>query len=425
MRLENVREYKFDPKKVIEGLNGYYESDKCNGYITVYRYFGGPAYLGADVWLSALIEWLRVDHDIFYYPGMDIRDSVEPGLILDQIEAARSAEKTCGLRAHIKGELSKRGLWFDKNADIPELVDTIFRAYDCCEERASENRKELNALEDTVSKVRSRLNSKFIPLPGYEDDLEKLADIALRAVEARDETINRLTRTWDQELKNSQKTDINKLIRDCCLRYNIVAPSRYLSDEASVEYVFSLLDNQRGVANEYIRRANKAEEEVKKLKEQKDRSFAILQDLYRDIFKKQPDGLSAEDIATKILDKVLEIASLLHKSVDDYKLSLKDYILHDIKKYGYRYDGLQSKSVEEIVDWIIQMAISDHSFVVLKDIYSTVAAPVERLRYNDCDGPTVDHMKDYILKRFEDLQFNTEYCIKKMAELDGCQKDLI
>ena len=58
-------------------------------------------------------------------------------------------------------------------------------------------RKELNALEDTVSKVRIRLNKKFIPLPGYEDDLEKLADIALRVVEARDETINRLTRTWD------------------------------------------------------------------------------------------------------------------------------------------------------------------------------------------------------------------------------------
>lgn len=33
--IETVREYNFDPKEVIAGLNGYYESDKRNGYITV------------------------------------------------------------------------------------------------------------------------------------------------------------------------------------------------------------------------------------------------------------------------------------------------------------------------------------------------------------------------------------------------------
>lgn len=42
--------------------------------------------------------------------------------------------------------------------------------------------------------------------------------------------------------------------------------------------------------------------------------------------------------------------------VEDYEFKLKNYILKDIKKHGYRYDGLENKSIEEIVDWIIEMA---------------------------------------------------------------------
>ena len=637
MAIENVREHNFNAKYVIDGLNGYYEDKQT--FIRVYRDFGqGPIYLDTGLWLSALIEWLREDHDIFY----------RPGLIFDQVEAARNAAKMCCLRAHIKDEMSKRGLWCTAEEDIPELVDTLFKAYDECSKARDRNRKdatklsevtqelrkELNTLKDTVSKVRSRLNSKFIPLPGYEDDLEKLVDIALRGVEARDETINHLTRPWhdeykdlmdyirqevsrngyklleeigepltvkrvfhdllellvkrtaeirevndqrwedlrdihkalgcdgmnghiddfakavkarasviksehdryldqlgkaaadyqalseeNQKLKSSQKSDINKLIRDCCVKHDVIAPSRYFSDETCVEYLFSLI-------------------------EQKDRSFTILQELYRDIFKKQPDGLSAEDIANKILDRVLTTEDLLHKSVDsvnkkckatgrmmvadyekdllnfiykgyegrihlsdkiitynppsvhntitkiirdyarsrtrvdiletkiksifdkckseftvddymlnsdpttsfmldcigswisspaesrgkiraeieNYKLKLKDYILHDIKKHGYRYDGLETKSIEDIVDWIITMETCDRSSIALRDIYTTV----ERLRHNidDCDGEIVGHMKDYILRRFEGLHSNTEYCLKKMSELDGCKKDL-
>lgn len=354
--LEIIREYHFDPKEVIKGLNGYYESDKCNSYIyiTIRRNdVECPAYCTAALYLSALIEWLRVDHDIFY----------RPGLTPDQIEAARSAAKMCGLRAHIKDEISKRGLRCDKDADIPALVDTLFKAYDEEGERADENRKEVVKLSKE-----------------------------------------------NRELKSSQKSDTNKLIREYCTEHGIVAPSRYLSDEACIEYLFSV-------------------------------SFAILQDLYRDIFKRQPDGLSAEDIANKILDRVLETEDLLHKSVDSvnkeckatgklmveaYKIDLKDYILKDIKEHGYRYDGLQTKSIEEIVDWIITMATLDRSSIALRDIYTTVASPVERRRYNidNCDGAIVDHMKDYILRRFEGLRINIEYCLKKMSELDGCKKDL-
>lgn len=154
------------------------------------------------------------------------------------------------------------------------------------------------------------------------------------------------------------------------------------------------------------------------------------------------DIFRARALNTECVKRALgEESDILHKSVDsvnkeckatgklmveDYKLKLKDYILKDIKKHGYRYGGLQSKSVEEIVDWIITMATSDRSNIALRDIYTTVASPAERLRYNidDCNGEIVDHMKEYILRRFEGLRINTEYCLRKMSELDGCQKDL-
>lgn len=435
MTIEDVRKYHFDPKEVIKGLNGYYESDKCNSYITVRRNdIEGPAYLSTNLWLSALIEWLREDYDIFY----------RPGLTLDQVEAAKNAAKMCGLRAHIKDELGMRDLWFDKNADIPELVDTLFKSYDECSKARERNRenatklsevtrelkKELNALKDTVSLVRSRLNSKFIPLPGYEDDLVKLADIALGAVEARDETINRLTRPWNdeckdimnyirqeasrngfdlpeeidggpltikrvfhdllellgkkeaqrkavneqldkaaadyqaldkeyQEFKNSQKSDINKLIRDYCTTHGIIAPSRYFSDRVSVEYVFSLLDS-------YSEQRNKAYDD-------------------RD------------------------------RAVDDYKLSLKDYILHDIKKRGYRYDGLETKSIEDIVDWIITMAT--HAYKEVEDVQKETKRKCYWYLWDalkklspECDALKIDHYEDLVDRIFFEMCFVTENC---------------
>lgn len=612
--IETVREYNFDPKEVIKGLNGYYESDKCNSYITIRRNdVEGPAYLSTPIYLSALIEWLREDHDIFYRPGMT----------LDQVEAARSAAKMCCLRVHIKDEICKRGLWCGADEDVPELVDTLFKGYDGCVKRADKNRKdavklseengelrkELNDLKDTgiycsksyisdriheictakgvelddtflydddytwedlvgflceeirklkiesgakesgiedlkehitllemdLKKTKAEKEKFLIEVADREEEIESLqnkdydvylehrryiiksimnnirqeasrngfelpeeidgepltiertfhdllellmkrtkeirevndkrwkdlrdiykalgrdgvysnVDDFAKAVKARAECTNRAL---------GEESDINKLIRDYCAKNDIIAPSRYFSDKACIEYLFSVIDLK-----------------------QKDRAAIILQELYRDIFKKQPDGLSAEDIANKILDKVLETEDLLHKSVDsvnkeckatgkqmvddyekdllqfiykeykgrihlsdetitynppsvrntvlkiisdyarcrtrddiletriksifdrcktkftvddyvlngdptskfmldcisswisspaesrgkvraeieNYKLKLKDYILKDIKKHGYRYGGLETKSIEDIVDRIIEIA---------------------------------------------------------------------
>lgn len=607
---------------VIDGLNGYFTSEPRNEYITIKMEPDKQnfALYEAEAWADILIEWLRKKHDIFYRPGSK----------LDQVEAARSAAKMCRLRAHIKDEICKRGLWFGADEDIPELVDTLFKAYDEEGKRADKNRndvvklsrengelrKEVKDIMNDIRQKSSRNGFEFpeeidgepltvkrvfhdllellrmketrirnaeretrkavseecydylwnalkklspdcdaLKITDYEDlvdrifyemslvndnckkcrrkqstekfsyiqrtnkaeeevkklkeqldkaaadyqalseenqkhkdsvfDLEKtcyresyISDriheiCAAKGVELDDTFLYNDDYTWEdlvvflceeigklkkeikevtdqrwKDLRDINKTlgydgmdghvddfakavkaraecvkralgeesDINTLIRDYCTKNNIVAPSRYFSEKACVEYLFSVIDLK-----------------------QKDRSFTILQDLYRDIFKRQPDGLSAEDIANKILDRVLKTEDLLHKSVDsvnkeckatgrlmvdDYKLKLKSYILKDIKEHGYRYDGLQSKSIEEIVDWIIVMATCDRSNIALRDIYTTVVSPVERRRYNidDCDGPTVDHMKDYILRRFEGLHANNEYCLKKMSELDEYKK---
>ena len=258
-----------------------------------------------------------------------------------------------------------------KESGIEDLKEHITLLEADLKKRTAEikevNDKRWNDLRD-INKVLG-----YDGMSGHVDDFAK-------AVKARAECV---------KMALGEESDINALIRDYCTKNGIIAPSPYFSDKACVEYLFSVVDLK-----------------------QKDRSFAILQDLYRDIFKKQPDGLSAEDIANKILDRMLttedlrarkvdaletQIKSIFDKyktkfTIDDYvlngdptsgfmldcisawidspaesrgktkaeienhKLKLKDYILKDIKDHGYRYDGLEKKSIEEIVDWIITMA---------------------------------------------------------------------
>lgn len=272
---------------VIEGLNGYFASEPRNDYITVKFDDRTSALYEAEAWADILIEWLRKKHDIFY----------RPGLTLYQVEAARSAAKTCCLRAHIKDEISKRGLWCDKDADIPALVDTLFEGYDGCVKRGDKNRKdavtlsevnqelkkELNALKDTVSKVRSKLNKKFCTL-GYEEDLEKLADIAVKAVEARDETISRINVTAHKEVKQECYDYLWNALKVLSPECDALKIDHYedLVDRIFYElsFVNSYCKRCRGEHTtekfDYIRRTNKAEEEVKNLRGQIDRLKGLI-----------------------------------------------------------------------------------------------------------------------------------------------------
>lgn len=351
--IEDVRKYHFDPKEVIKGLNGYYESDKRNGYITVKRNdVEGPAYLSTILWLSALIEWLREDHDIFYYPGMDIRDSGGPGLIFDQVEAARNAAKMCGLRAHIKDELGMRDLWFDKNADILELVDTLFRALDCC-----------------------------------------------------DETINRLTRPWNDECK-----DIMNYIRHEASRNGFDLPEEIDGGALTIKRVF----------HDLLELLGKKEAQRKAVNEQR---WEDLRDIYKAL---GCDGMNGhiDDFAKAVKARAEYIESLSRiakQEVDDYKLSLKDYILHDIKEHGYRYNGLETKSIEEIVDWIITMATCANKTV--EDVQKETKRKCYWYLWNalkklspECDALKIDcyeELVDLIFYEISLINGNCKQCQRK------------
>lgn len=400
--------------EVIEGLNRYFTSEPRNNYISIWPTVNAQDFVlyEPEAWADILIEWLRKKHDIFY----------RPGLKLDQVEAARSAAKKEAKQECYKYLWDRlRVLSPDCDAlkitDYEKLVDRIFyemsliagNCKECqrkhstekfdyiwrtnkAEEEVKKLKEQLDKVEDAqkeavckdiMNYIRHESSRNGFELPeeidgepltikrvfhdllelmrkrgaeikkvndqrwkdlrdinkalGY-DGMDGHVDDFAKAVKARAECVKRAL---------GEESDINALIRDWCTKNDVIPPSRYFSDKACVEYLFSVI----------------------KL-DQKDRSVSILQDLYRDIFKKQPDGLSAEDIANKILDKMLKTEDLLHKSVDsvnkeckatgklmveDYSRNLKTYILKDIKKLGYPCDGLQTKSIEEIIDWIITM----------------------------------------------------------------------
>lgn len=308
MTIEGVREYKFDPKNVIEGLNGYYERGISNSFIRVYRdFFEGPAYLGPDVWLSALIEWLREDYDIFYYPGMDIRDSGGPGLILDQVEAARNAAKICGLRAHIKDEMSKRGLWCTAE-DIPELVDTLFKAYDERGKRADKNRVDatklsevnhelniaLNISHDAYRKLSNRKDHMMTRLNHivnngveFQFDEDKVIDRLEERLKVREERITELTTALDiskdayrklLDERNAPDVDIREKARNEVFYYIIgtyqkhgLDPSDIYSPNNSLEDVIYRLivryEAKVKLYNQLKREGVDRNDVIKKLKE--------------------------------------------------------------------------------------------------------------------------------------------------------------
>lgn len=426
--------------EVIEGLNRYFASEPRNNYISIWPTVNKRDFVlyEPEAWADILIEWLRTEHEIFYYPGMEAKYAK-----MERIPPFTERMMDEGALNSLKA-LYKRVIGQAVGINSHTLIaDSIKCA--------------VNAKESAIEKMKERiaeLESNFKAVCDEDDIFRTRALKAEEEAKKLKEQLEKATTDYqalseeNQKLKNAEKSDTNKLIREYCTEHGIVAPSRYLSDEACIEYLFSV-------------------------------SVTILQDIYRDIFKRQPDGLSAEDIANKILNRVLETEDLLHKSVDsvnkeckavgkqmiadyekdllqfiykeykdqihrdegviaynppsvrntilkiitdyarnrkrvdiletgiksifdkyktkftvddyvingdpttsfmldcisswigspafesrgkiraeieNYKLKLKDYILKDIKEHGYRYNGLETKSIEEIVDRIIQIA---------------------------------------------------------------------
>lgn len=344
--IENVREYKFDPKSVIEGLNGYYESEPRNGVIRVYRNdVDGPAYLGVN-WLSALIEWLREDHDIFYYPGMNaakmcglratiqkLRKDLEdarnetrkavneqvkkdqlytceafcdilealgisksdtvhldiPGLKTKAIQRASVIKvehdtEIENLKADLKKAKMEKEKFLIEVADREDEIESLqkkganlyleHRRYivnnimNNIRQEASRNgfklpekvdgepltiertfhdlleflrMKGTNKAEEELKKLKEQNQERDTEIKNLKERIEEL-ESDFKAVCDEDDIFRTRALKAEEELKKlktGQKSDINKLIRDYCAKNNIIAPSRYLSDEACVEYLFS------------------------------------------------------------------------------------------------------------------------------------------------------------------------------------------
>ena len=288
--------------------------------------------------------------------------------------------------------------------------------------------KEIREVNDKRWKDLRDINKEL----GY-DGMDGNVDDFAKAVKARAECA---------KMASGEESDINKLIRDYCTKHDIAVLNTYSR----------LLTSNENFYKEYKDRIHRGEgfiaynppsirNTITKIISDYTSCRArvdILEERIKSIFDKYKTKFTVDDYvidgdsSTRFMldcigswiDSPAKSRGKTRAEIENYKLKLKDYILRDINEHGYRYNGLETKSIEEIVDWIITMVTSNHSFIVLKDIYTTVASPAERFRYKDCDGPTVDRMKDYILRRFEGLHANTEYCLKKMSELDGCKNDL-
>lgn len=295
-------------KEVIEGLNGYFASEPRNDYITIKMKSDKQnfALYEAEAWADILISWLRTKHEIFYYPGMEAKyakmERIPPFTERMMDEGALNSLKALykrvigqavGINSHtliadsIKCAVNEKESAIEKMKErIAELEsnfkavcddDDIFRTRALkAEEEIRKLKVELNAIKDTVSQARSRLNSKFVSLPGYEEDLVKLADIALKAVEARDQTYSRINTTAKKEAKQECYEYLWNALKNLTPDCDALKIDRYEDLVDRIFYEMSLVNygckrcrkEHSTEKFDYIRRTNKAEEEVKNLRGQ-------------------------------------------------------------------------------------------------------------------------------------------------------------
>lgn len=396
----------------IEGLNGYFASEPRNEYITVKMESDGIkqdfALYEAEAWADILITWLRTKHGVFYYPGMEAKyaktERIQPfserkmdegalkslkalykcvigqeiginshALIADAIKCAVSAKES-----EIK-KMKKRITELEYNFKAVCDEDDIFRARALkAEEEVQKLKVELNTLKDTVSKVRSRLNNKFVSLPGYEEDLVKLADIAVKAVDARDETISRIKATAQKEAKQ----ECYKYLWDALSALNPECDALKITDyEKLVDRIFyemSLINDsckrcRREHTNEkfsYIQRVNKAEEELKELKEKYDQLTTAL-DISKDAYR-------------KLLDERNQPAVDAEKRV---KSDILYYIIGTYQQHGFGSSDIYSPydSLTDVIDKLIER-------------YNEANHEIENLRSQ------IDRLKDLINAMNEEVK---------------------
>lgn len=221
-------------KEVIEGLNGYFASEPRNDYITVKMESDDIkqdfALYEAEAWADILISWLRTEHGIFYYPGMEAKYAK-----MERIPPFTERMMDAGALNSLKA-LYKRVIGQAVGINSHTLIADSIK----CAVNAKE--REIKKLKERIAELESNFKAVC-----DEDDIFRTR--ALKAEEEAKKLKEQLEKAAadyqalseeNQKLKNAEKSDTNKLIREYCTEHGIVAPSRYLSDEACVEYLFSV-----------------------------------------------------------------------------------------------------------------------------------------------------------------------------------------
>lgn len=272
---------------VIDGLNEYFDEGethksfveiKCYNEVLFYR-------LDAEIYLDKIIAWLRTEHGIFYYPGMEARYAKAEKRIPPFTERMKNDG---ALRTLKKLHKIVTGVEDSDKADSPTLIAAAIEndfavlkqdLKNALEAKESffetkgklDYRKELmECITKTEKKYGVRFSDlhddeEFRPERIFDDLLDKMTrnehilkdlyrdilhkqpdglsneDIATKILDKMLEMKERLDHK-EAEIENS---DINKLIRDYCTKNDIIAPSPYFSDKACVEYLFSVVDLER------------------------------------------------------------------------------------------------------------------------------------------------------------------------------------
>lgn len=369
MTIEGVREYKFDPKKVIEGLNGYYAKGISNSFIRVYRdIVRGPVYLGPDVWLSALIEWLRVDHDIFYYPGMDVCDSREAGM-----------------------EATKEDVWKNiMNCIRQEPSPCGFGLPRACRDLIEDLKKRDAEIVKMKEEIRN-LNAEL------EDLLHKSVD-----------SVNKECKAVGKQMVDDYEKDLLQFI---CKEYK----NRIRLNDSFISYdPPSVRNTVLKIISDYARcriRVDILETRIKSIFDKGKTKFTV--DDY--VLDGDPTTMFMLDYISSWIGSPAESRGKTRAEIENYKLKLKDYILHGIKKRGYRYDGLEKKSIEDIVDWIITMAtcankeVEDAKKETKQECYDYLWNALKELS-PECDALKIDRYEDLVDRIFYEMSLINDNC---------------
>ena len=244
---------KLDFSDVINGLNEYFTADETRvriprSYveikspdITVLQIVlqpNNPVFqnrfyrFDAEMYLDKLIAWLRTEHGIFYYPGMEAKyaktERIPP--LTERLMDKGALNSLKKLHKRVTGKEPE----VDSHTLITDgILDGISNAISVKDAQIVELQTQMRKQGEELRILKSKYKAKE---SGIED--LKYHITLLEADLKKAKAVN-------DQLKNSQKSDINQLISDFCAKNYVTPPAPYFSDEESIEYLFSVVDLER------------------------------------------------------------------------------------------------------------------------------------------------------------------------------------